>query len=104
MVLVLQALQNDKNLTERTAAKIYGVDCRTLGRRRTGKPVRRDIPANLRKLIDLEERIIVQYILELDARIFPPRLCGVEDMANHLLRTRSTPPVGKLWAYRFVKR
>ncbi|EAQ86209.1 hypothetical protein CHGG_07462 [Chaetomium globosum CBS 148.51] len=25
-------------------------------------------------------------------------------MANHLLRTRGAPPVGKLWAHRFVKR
>jgi hypothetical protein len=96
MVLVLQALQNDKNLTERTAAKIYSVDRRTLGRCRTGKPVRRDMPANLRKLIDLEERIIVQYILELDTRIFLPRLYSVEDMANHLLYTCGVPPIGKL--------
>ena len=25
-------------------------------------------------------------------------------MANHLLRERDAPPVGKLWAHRFVKR
>jgi hypothetical protein len=102
--LALQALQNNKNLTERTAAKIYSVDYRTLGRRRTGKPTRRDIPANLRKLIDLEERIIVQYILELDAYTFLPRLYSIEDIANHLLYICGTPPIGKLWVYRFVKR
>ena len=88
----------------RAEAEIYGVARKTLGRRRAGKPARRDIPANLRKLTDLKELTIVQYILELDARAFPPRLCGVEDMANHLLRTRGAPPVGKLWAHRFVKR
>ncbi|EAQ92248.1 hypothetical protein CHGG_00483 [Chaetomium globosum CBS 148.51] len=32
------------------------------------------------------------------------RLRGVEDMANHLLRERDAPPVGKLWAHNFVKR
>ena len=37
-------------------------------------------------------------------RSFPPRLCGVEDMANQLLYVRDAPPVGKLWAYNFVKR
>ena len=102
--MALEALQNDKNLTERAAAKIYGVDRRTLGRRRAGKPARRDMPVNSRKLTDLEERTIVQYILELDARAFPPRLRGVEDMANHLLYERDAPPVGKLWAHNFVKR
>ncbi|EAQ88886.1 hypothetical protein CHGG_05505 [Chaetomium globosum CBS 148.51] len=34
----------------------------------------------------------------------PPTLRGVEDMANHLLRERDAPPVGKLWAHNFVKR
>ncbi|KAL2022201.1 hypothetical protein VTK56DRAFT_6030 [Thermocarpiscus australiensis] len=28
----------------------------------------------------------------------------MEDMANQLLRVRGAPPVGKLWAHRFVKR
>jgi len=28
----------------------------------------------------------------------------MEDIANHLLCIRDTPPVGKLWVYNFVKR
>jgi hypothetical protein len=55
-------------------------------------------------LTDLEEEAIVQYILELCARSFPPRLCGVEDMANQLLRARDASDVGKRWAINFVKR
>jgi hypothetical protein len=43
-------------------------------------------------------------VIELDARAFLLRLRGVEDIANQLLRLRDTPPVGKLWAYNFVKR
>ena len=62
------------------------------------------MPVNSRKLTDLEERTIVQYILELDVPTFPPRLRGVEDIANHLLYERDTPPIGKLWAHNFVKR
>lgn len=50
---------------------------------------------NLRKLTDLEESTIVEYILDLDTRLFPPRLCGVEDMANRLLADRDAPQVGK---------
>ncbi len=95
IILALQALQNDKNLSERAVAKIYGVDRRTLGRRRAGRPARRDIPANSRNLTDLEEQTIVQYVVGLYTRAFPPRLGGVEDMANQLLRVRDAPPVGK---------
>jgi hypothetical protein len=104
ITLALKALENDKKLSIRAAAKLYNVPVSTLGYRRTGRAIRRDLPANLRKLTDLEEEAIVQYIIELFERAFPPRLCGVEDMANQLLRIRDAPPVGKLWAHRFVKR
>ena len=104
VLLALAALQNNKKLSVLAAAKLYNVPETTLRRRRAGGHVRRDLPANSRKLTDSEEKAIVQYVLELDARSFPPRLCGVEDMANHLLRVRDAPPVGQLWAHRFVKR
>jgi hypothetical protein len=104
VILALQALQKDKNLSVRAAAKIYGVARKTLGRRRAGIPARRDIPANSRNLTDLEEQTIVQYVVELYTRAFPPRLGDVEDMANQLLRVRDAPPVGKRWAHNFVGR
>jgi hypothetical protein len=56
-----------------------------------------------RRLTDSEEEAIVQYITELYMRSFPPRLRGVEDMANYLLHVRDAPPVGKLWAHNFIK-
>ena len=48
--------------------------------------------------------MIVQYILDLDSKGFPPRLCSVEDMANHLLAERNTGRVGTRWASRFIQR
>ena len=96
LILALQALQNDKNLSDRAVAKIYKVDRRTLARRRAGKPARCDTIPNSRRLTDSEEEAIVQHTLELVARSFPPRLYSVEDMANQLLRVRDVPPVGKL--------
>jgi hypothetical protein len=104
VILALKAIQNDKKLSLRAAAKLYDVPVSTISRRRAGQLVRRDCLANSRKLTDLEEQTIVQYIIELDTRAFSPRLYSVEDMANHLLRERDTPPVGKLWAHNFVKR
>src|SRR4030081_705087 len=54
--------------------------------------------------MELEESVIVQHILDLDSRRFPPRLSGVEDMANRMLADRSAGKVGKNWASTFVKR
>ncbi len=102
--LALKALEKDPKLRLSAAAKIYSVPYTTLYNRRVGRPSRRDIPANSRKLTDLEECTIIQYITELCTRIFPPRLRFMEDMANRLLRERDAPPVGKLWAHNFVKR
>jgi hypothetical protein len=65
---------------------------------------RRDIPANSRKLTDLEKKILVQYILDLATKGFPPRVSVVEDMANRLLATRDSPRVGTRWPYNFINR
>jgi len=75
IILALQALERNENLSVRRVVEIYKVCDRTLGRRRAGMPARRDILANSRKLTDLEEKTIVQYITELCARAFNPRLC-----------------------------
>ena len=104
VILALQALQNDRNLSVLAASKIYNISRTTLTRRRAGRPARRDTMPNSKKLTQSEEEAIVQYVIELDARAFPPRLSGVEDMANQLLRVRDAPPVGQLWAHRFVRR
>ena len=104
ILLALQALQKDPKLSLRRAAQAYQVHYATLHRRQKGKLSRRDIMANSRKLSDLEEQTIVQYVLDLDIRGFPPRLCGVEEMANRLLAERDAPPVGQCWASNFVKR
>ena len=102
--MAVEAIQNNPKLSIRAAAKIYNVADRTIRRRLAGQPARRDCTANSKKLTQSEEEAIVQYIIELCARAFPPRLRGVEDMANQLLRARDAPPVGKLWAHNFVKR
>ena len=95
LLLALEAIEKSKKLSIRAAAKLYNVPEATIRHRRTGRPARRDTPANSRKLTDLEEKAIVQYVIELDVRVFPPRLRGVEDMANQLLRERDAPPIGK---------
>ncbi|RKK28409.1 hypothetical protein BFJ65_g353 [Fusarium oxysporum f. sp. cepae] len=104
ILLALQALQDNPKLTVRRAANIYDVNRSTLGRRQHGILSKRDTPTKSRKLSDQEEQIIVQFILDLDSRGFPSRLSYVEDIANSLCANRDIPPVGKHWAYNFIKR
>jgi hypothetical protein len=104
VLLAIQAMQNDPKLSARAAGKIYSVDHHKLSSRKQGVRPRRDIAANSRKLTDLEETTIVQYILDLDSRAFPPRLRNVEDMANNLRAACDASRVGPRWASNFVKR
>ncbi|RYC78456.1 hypothetical protein BFJ63_vAg18671 [Fusarium oxysporum f. sp. narcissi] len=104
VLLALQVYQNKPSLSLKRAAKICKVGYGTLGRRQKGVQSRRDTIPKSRRLSDIEEHIIVEFILDLDSREFPPRLRCVEEMANRLLADRGMPPVGKRWASNFVKR
>jgi hypothetical protein len=102
--LALLAIQKNPQLSVRRAAKIYQVDNRRLGERLRGIPPRRDISANSRKLTDLEEIVLVERILELHSKGYPPRLCIVEDMVNRIIELRDGKRVGSRWAANFVRR
>jgi hypothetical protein len=56
------------------------------------------------RLRKTEEDVIVQHVLNLDLRGFPPRLATVKDMADSLLAERYEDPVGQKWARTFVTR
>jgi hypothetical protein len=49
-------------------------------------------------LLLTEEEVIVQHILDLDARGFPPRLAAAKDTACSLLAECRRNPVGQNWA------
>jgi hypothetical protein len=102
--LALQAIQQDATLSIPPATAIYKVAEQTLRRRRIGIPSWRDCAPNSMKLLKTEEEVIVEHILDLCERGFPPRLAAVKDMADSLLAERHWDPVGQNWAKTFVKR
>ena len=104
VILAMEAFNRRDGLTLTAAARIYNVPRNTLARRLRGTRARRDTTPKSKKLTLTEEKVILDFILDLDARAFPPRLCGVEDMANRLLLERDAGRVGKCWALNFVKR
>jgi len=102
--LALQAIERDATLSQRRVAKLYSVPQSTLSDRLAGITSRRDCRPNAMKLTKTEESVIVEHILNLDARGFPPRLAAVKAMADSLLAERHRDPVGVNWASTFVKR
>ncbi|EGU85277.1 hypothetical protein FOXB_04208 [Fusarium oxysporum f. sp. conglutinans Fo5176] len=93
ILLALQALENDPKLR-------YS----TLRDRKNGRQSQRDYAPQSRKLSDLEEQILLRFILEQISRGFLPQIRIIEEMANRLLADRDASPVGKRWAINFIKR
>jgi hypothetical protein len=102
--LALQAINQDATLSLRSAAAIYNVRWEKVRNRRNGATPRRETMANSMKLTLNEEQTIVDYILDLDARGFAPRIAAVRDMANKLLTERDQGEVGQRWPNNFIKR
>ena len=87
--LALQALKQDATLSIRRAAALYSVPESTLRSRRAGKQYLPDRRPKSMRLTPTEEEVIVQQVLDLDARGFSPRLTDVKAMADALLAKRS---------------
>jgi hypothetical protein len=104
ITLAIKAIQSSEKLSIRRAAKLYNIPYSSLRNRMNGdKPIAKRRPA-AQLLDEIEEKVIVQHIIDMDDAGFSPRLEGVEDMANYILTSRGKRRVGKLWAHRFVKR
>jgi hypothetical protein len=104
VVLAIDAIQKTDRLSRRAAAKLYNVPETTLRDGMSGVgPITERRPA-VQVLTALEEEAVVQYILDFDARGFPPSLEDVRVMSDRILASLGTRRVGKQWPYRFVRR
>ncbi|KFZ01934.1 hypothetical protein V500_00557 [Pseudogymnoascus sp. VKM F-4518 (FW-2643)] len=104
ILLAISAIKQHQFNSVRAAAMSYDIPRTTLRRRIQGMTSRRDSTPNLQKLTPYEESALVQYILDLDLRGFPPRPQAVQEMADLLLSERGESPVGKNWATSFITR
>ena len=83
--LTIAAVYTLQILAISRAIATYNVAESTLRSRRAGKPTRRNCQPNLKKLTELEEEVIIKYILNLDLRRFSPIYIAICDIANNLL-------------------
>ena len=86
---------------------LYDAPRTTLRRRLRGTQPRSETASVNRKLSATEEQSLVQWILDLDRRGFPPYIIDVRRMADALLAARGQDPppqpVGKNWVSRFIQ-
>jgi hypothetical protein len=102
--LAIQDINSQQVQSNTHAAAIYKVPRRTLVDRRAGKRPRHDCEPNTKRLTKLEEKVIVERILEESERGIPSSKADVRDMADKLLRERGGKEVGKNWVDRFIQR
>jgi hypothetical protein len=106
--LSIAAIQASPILNTQKAAQLYDVPRTTLRRRLQHVPTVQQFNAQKRKLYPTEEQSLVEWILELDRRGFPPHIIDVRRMADNLLDARGQSPrpqpVGQQWVHRFINR
>ena len=104
MILVIFSIEKKQIKSASCAASMYNVPRSTLRDRRAGKPLRRDCQPNPKNLTELEEEVIVSYILDLYQRGLAPTYAAVCDMVDKLLAARGGGQVGIHWPRNFVER
>jgi hypothetical protein len=69
----MEAIQTSRKRMSRWATvKLYNVPETILRDRITSRPARKDVYPNCYKLTNLEEEVLIRYILNLDSRGFMP--------------------------------
>ena len=92
-------------LSQRAAAKAYSIPQSTISTRIHGRQSNQASHVYQQRLTPEQEEFLVQWILEEDARAFPPSHARAREMANRILRMNGDHrPVGKHWMAAFLKR
>ena len=96
IILAIEAIRTSKKLNCYATTKLYNVPYSILCARMNGRSTLCERRPTIQLLTELEEGVIVRYILDMDIRGFAPRLASVEDIANYILEARRERHVGKL--------
>jgi hypothetical protein len=96
IILAIEAIRTNKRLNSTTATKLYNVLRSTLRDRMNRRTTLSERRPPTQKLTELEESVLLQYIVDLDSRGFAPWLANVEDIVNYILESQERKRVEKL--------
>ncbi|KAK7178070.1 transposase [Paraphaeosphaeria sporulosa] len=104
--LAIASYRSNPRQSLRRLARSFDVPRSTLQTRLHNVMSKHAIRPPNRKLYPTEEQTLVDWILDLNQRGFPPHIIDVRRMADHLLAARGQIPapqsVGKNWVLRFI--
>ena len=107
LALAVNSLTKNQLKSCRQAAGVFGVPETTLRRRLQGVPQQQGSRSKNRLLQEYEEERLINWVLSLERRGFPPYIIDIKRMAQTLLARRgpngATRIVGVNWAYTFLK-
>ena len=107
LLLAIRTIKTSRITSIRQAAQSYDIPRTTLQKRLNGIKERLIIDRTKRKLTEIEEETLLQWILTMDKRSAPLRPTTVRNMADLLLADRDAskqPTVGINWVNKFVRR
>jgi hypothetical protein len=96
IIIAVEAIRTSKRISRRKAAIIYNVLESILYTRINSRSSYANYRPKAYNLTELEEEVIVRYILYLDTRGFAPRLASIEDIVNYILESRERKRIRKL--------
>ena len=106
--LATATLKSNPQYLKRSVASAYRVPESTLRTRLQGTQAKHETTSVNLKMSPIEEQSLVEWILDLDRRGFPPYIIDVRRMGDVLLAARGQDPppqpLGQKWVSRFVKR
>ena len=106
IVLAIQAFKKGQLSTLHAACRLYNAPYTTAITRMKGVTERRVSRPNGRKLTDLEEQTLEQWILAMVERGLPVGIQSIRIMANILLSKRASAEVvvvGQKWVYNYIQ-
>ncbi|KAI0993564.1 hypothetical protein K3495_g14620, partial [Podosphaera aphanis] len=101
----IEALESNPNLTVKAVATAYSVPRSTLRDRLSGSVSRQISQQGVQRLTPNQEEFLAEWILDMDARGFPPSHARTREIASRILSmNKDTDPLGKDWIPKFIKR
>jgi hypothetical protein len=95
IILAIEAVRSSSKISIRRIITLYEIPRNSFSYRLTGRTPRNKTKVNYHKLIEIEEEVIIRYILNLDTRGFAPRLTSIKDIANYILESQGEKYIGK---------
>ena len=86
--LAIKAFESRQFRSVRATAAAYDVPTRTIQYQIDGRPTRQEAQAKNIKLSPTEESALLKWVLDMDNRVFSPRIAYTQQMANLLLAKR----------------